>query len=81
MRRAKASLSAYLDLEEKKNTAAAKALHFLEKIDDDTSTPFQNIRDAVTASEALGCPDVEADFDGDCELICQVITLYANQIA
>ena len=78
MSRAKTSLSAYL--EEKKNTDAAKALNFLEKIDGG-STPFQNIRDAVTASEALGCPDVEADFDGDCELICQVITLYANQIA
>ena len=78
MNSAKTSLSAYL--EDEKNTDAAKALNFLEKIDD-TSTPFQNIRDAATASEALGCPDVDVAFDEACELICQVITLFANQIA
>ncbi|KAL9183394.1 hypothetical protein ACHAXT_005181 [Thalassiosira profunda] len=72
------SLSAYL--EDEKNTDAAKALNFLEKIAD-TSTPFQTIRDAVTASEALGCPDVEPDFDEACEQIAQVINLYTNQIA
>ena len=79
MSSAKASITAYLGGE--KNTDAAKALNFLEKIDD-TFTPFQSIRDAVTASEALGCPDVEAGLlDEACEQISQVITLYANQIA
>ena len=78
MNSAISSLSAYL--EDEKNTDAAKALNFLEKIDD-TSTPFQTIRDAVTASEALGCPDGDVAFDGACEQIAQVLTLYVNQIA
>ena len=78
MSRAKASLTAYLGGE--KNTDAAKALKFLEKIDGG-STPFQSIKDAADASGVLGCPDVEPDFDEACELIAQVITLYANQIA
>ena len=78
MSRAKASLTDSLGGE--KNTDAAKALNFLEKINGGF-TPFQSIRDAVTASEALGCPDVDPTFDEACEQISQVITLYTNQIA